>query len=100
MSRHDDHSGQVIPAHLDLLSIYSPALGLTEKNEKDQILFYYSDSQVADSKSPRPDDEPFRNQEDQDNEQLRQVGLAQGIVTFAKSVHSHLISSSDINLNI
>ena len=97
MSRHDDRSGQVIPAHLDLLSIYSPALGLIENNEKDQILFYYSAAQDIESKSHRQDDEPARDREQEDNEQLRQVGLAQGIVTFAKLVYDHSHPSSNID---
>ena len=74
----------VVPACLSFLSIYNPTLGRSEDNLEDQIVYYYSKS------TGRIHEDNLRvsgqkTQDGQDkNERLRQTGLAQGMVEFAK----------------
>lgn len=79
---------KVIPAQLSFLAIYNPSLGPTDETFQDQLVFYYSraahDARVAAKKNARNDlagGDALRNEE---NEKLRQIGLAQGMVDFAK----------------
>ncbi|KAK2749629.1 hypothetical protein FQN57_005851 [Myotisia sp. PD_48] len=82
----------VIPAHLSFLTIFNPSLGKTDETLDDQILFYYN----AESGSAHPtgsahrDNENNRQTYEDDNEKLRQIGLAQGMVSFAKWVLNNL----------
>jgi hypothetical protein len=77
----------VIPAQLSFLAIYNPSLGNTEETVGDQIVFYSS----AATRSRRPqrssDEDDLKQFQEEENEKLRQIGLAQGIVDFAKWVH-------------
>lgn len=76
----------VIPAQLSFLTIYNPSLGTTDETLADQIVFYSSRtilSRRTRSASREPTD---KDQKDEKNERLRQVGLAQGMVSFAKWV--------------
>lgn len=59
---------RMVPAHLHFLAIYNPTLSKNESDEQNQILFYSAPdgSSVAET-----------------NEQLKQVGLAQGIVNLS-----------------
>ncbi|RPB28323.1 hypothetical protein L211DRAFT_777695, partial [Terfezia boudieri ATCC MYA-4762] len=59
-------SSSITPASLFSLAIYKPALGPTDETVGDQIVFFAS----REPQTP--------------NERLRQVGLAQGVVEFAK----------------
>ncbi|EZG10142.1 hypothetical protein H106_00962, partial [Trichophyton rubrum CBS 735.88] len=77
----------VIPAQLSFLTIYNPSLGTTDKTLQDQIVFYYS----TPSQTKPPGDVPGRdtaraNSSEEENKRLRHVGLAQGMVSFAKCV--------------
>lgn len=77
---------KVVPAQLSFLAIYNPSLGDTDETFHRQIVFYYSKAAKARSKLS-DQDEQTRAAEDlreQTNEQLRQVGLAQGMIGFAK----------------
>ncbi|KAJ4994271.1 hypothetical protein SVAN01_00100 [Stagonosporopsis vannaccii] len=62
---------RVVPAQLSFLAIYSPALGDSDETFHRQIVYYYAKAGSDDA-----------------NEQLRQVGLAQGMVGFARSFSS------------
>jgi hypothetical protein len=76
---------KVVPAQLSFLAVYNPSLGTSDETFHKQIVFYYSRAAKARSKLSNGDarrDEELREQE---NEKLRQVGLAQGMVGFAKS---------------
>ncbi|KGO76836.1 Protein of unknown function DUF1712, fungi [Penicillium italicum] len=84
MSESDHYS--VIPAQLSYLAIYNPTLGPTDETIADQIVFYTSKS----SHARRIDDtteegESNKGLEDEKNERLRQIGLAQGMVNFASN---------------
>jgi hypothetical protein len=89
-------SGSVVPARPAFLAIYNPSLGTTDETAYEQIFYFYSESQkeslrkdgvppietppaTKGSRSPRP-----TTQEEQQNEQLRKVGLARGMIEFAK----------------
>jgi hypothetical protein len=72
---------KVIPAQLSFLAIYNPALGATEETFQDQILFYYSREAYE---KRRQQNEDLENLQDEKYERERQIGLAQGMVNFAK----------------
>ncbi|EED12781.1 hypothetical protein TSTA_052990 [Talaromyces stipitatus ATCC 10500] len=87
----DHESLSVIPAQVGFLTIYNPSLGTTDETLQDQIVFYYSSSQQAsrssnsaNALSTSPDPEQQRSKDDT-NERLRKIGLAQGMVNFAKN---------------
>jgi hypothetical protein len=76
----------VIPAQLSYLVIYNPSLGRSDEALPDQIVFYTSQSLLARRKKRGKGKAAVRDSETSEelNEQLRQVGLAQGLVNFAK----------------
>lgn len=81
---------KVVPARLSFLAIYNPSLGLTDETFGDQLVFWYSrkagDAQAAARKNTQDgqvEDDVLREEE---NEKLRQIGLAQGMVDFARLV--------------
>jgi hypothetical protein len=79
----------VIPAQLGFLAIYNPSLGTTDETVDDQIVYYASASQSG-SKRRRHrtarDGRPTDSADNDDrNERLRQIGLAQGMVDFGRS---------------
>ncbi|TVY87732.1 Vacuolar fusion protein-like protein [Lachnellula willkommii] len=82
MSLASEHlSGKIIPAQLNFLAIYNPSLGTTDDTVADQIVYYYS---AKSSERSRRRHSP-RSQNEESNAQLRQIGLAQGMVEFGKS---------------
>ncbi|KAF2155656.1 hypothetical protein K461DRAFT_318364 [Myriangium duriaei CBS 260.36] len=79
---------RVIPAQLSFLTIYNPSLGPTDETFRDQILFYYSrvaKEAKAASKTGATNVVSQDELREQENERLRQVGLAQGMVDFART---------------
>lgn len=78
----------VIPAQLSFLAIFNPSLGKTDETLHEQIVFYSSKlSRTRPSRSGRRDqDTDDKECLENENEKLRQVGLAQGMVSFAKWV--------------
>ena len=73
----------VQPARLNFLTIYNTSFGQTDETIHDQILYYYS----ASSREARKDlskTTTTQSYQDEENEKLRQIGLAQGMVEFAK----------------
>ncbi|KAI9796555.1 MAG: hypothetical protein M1833_006119 [Piccolia ochrophora] len=75
----------VVPARLSFLAIYNPSLGLAENTLPDQIVYYSSHqsrSRKRRSKSNYADDDAPPEEK---NERLRQIGLAQGMIEFARS---------------
>ncbi|KAL2196562.1 hypothetical protein P885DRAFT_38127 [Corynascus similis CBS 632.67] len=80
----------VVPAQLGFLAIYNPSLGTTDETIDDQIVYYASASTLSSgrhrrlraTKDGRPTDTVSSEER---NERLRQIGLAQGMVEFAKS---------------
>jgi hypothetical protein len=75
----------VIPAQLAYLAIYNPSLGPTDETIADQIVFHTSRSSHARlTNDSAAEDGANKSLEDEDNERLRQIGLAQGMVNFAR----------------
>ncbi|CAI7614690.1 unnamed protein product [Penicillium glandicola] len=76
----------VVPAQLSYLAIYNPTLGPTDETIADQIVFYTSKSSHARRiDGSTAEGEGNKCLEDEENERLRQIGLAQGIVNFASN---------------
>lgn len=75
----------VIPARLSFLAIYNPTLSASDETFEDQIVYYHSNPNDGRRKARH-----FRGagevdeSKDEKNEKLRQIGLAQGMVGFAK----------------
>ena len=75
---------KVVPAQLSYLAIYNPLLGTTEETFEDQIVFWYSKSAKAHRRNGQGA-ELQRRLHEEENEKLRQIGLAQGMGDFARS---------------
>ena len=74
----------VVPAQLSFLAIYNPSLGSNDENLHDQVVFYSSKASRARSGRKFSSEAGFQVQHEEENEKLRQIGLAQGMVEFAK----------------
>ena len=75
----------VVPATLSFLAIYNPSLSRSDETFEDQIVYYYSKpsngrKRAGQTKGDRELDET----KEEKDEKLRQIGLAQGMVSFAK----------------
>ncbi len=81
---------KVVPAQLSFLTIYCPALGTSDETFQDQLVFYYSRAAQEARGAARKDVRSVPAGGDalraEENEKLRQIGLAQGMVDFAKYV--------------
>lgn len=80
---------KVVPAQLGFLAIYNPSLGTTDETVDNQIVYYTNAGLLPREKSKNREDvdkdaEDARLHEEK-NEQLRQIGLAQGMVEFGRS---------------
>lgn len=74
---------RVVPAQLDFLAIYNPTLSNSEETFKDQIVYYFSRRGRRQDRHAKQKDNAAKA-EDEFNERLRQIGLAQGMVSFAR----------------
>ena len=79
----------ITPAQLGFLAIYNPSLGATDDTIDDQIVYYASVKSTSSSHTlgrrqhrSRPTDSISQEER---NERLRQIGLAQGMVEFGRS---------------
>ena len=75
---------KVVPARLSFLAIYNPDLGKSDETFHNQIVFYYSSAAKARSRLHGSNTQAEQELKEQENEKLRQVGLAQGMVGFAR----------------
>ena len=77
----------VVPARLSFLTIYNPFLSHNDDDVEEQILYYYSwkEKEKSAVKAPSGVGNNEAHNEAR-SERLRQVGLAQGMVNFAKFV--------------
>ncbi|KAK1816797.1 hypothetical protein LTR12_008838 [Friedmanniomyces endolithicus] len=77
------------PAQLAFLAIYNPALGPTDETFADQCVYWYSrkaaEARVDAKQGARKEAAGVNAAREDENEKLRQIGLAQGMVGFAKS---------------
>ena len=78
----------VRPAQLGFLAIYNPSLGPTDETFDQQLVFHYSraahEARVTARKHARVDAAGGDALKAEENEKLRQIGLAQGMVDFAR----------------
>lgn len=75
------------PAQLSFLAIYNPSLGQTDETLYDQVVYYFSAQALKARKTHgRSAEATERVEREERNERLRQIGLAQGMVEFAKWV--------------
>ncbi|KAJ5084388.1 hypothetical protein NUU61_008967, partial [Penicillium alfredii] len=82
----ESDSGSVVPAQLSFLAIYNPTLGPTDETLEDQIVFYTSRSnRLQDVDESTTEEEVGKTVGHEKNERLRQIGLAQGMVSFASN---------------
>ncbi|KAF2759774.1 hypothetical protein EJ05DRAFT_309094 [Pseudovirgaria hyperparasitica] len=77
MSGNVEPIAKVVPAQLSFLAIYNPLLGQTDEEFRKQVVFYYSKESNTNLSDNAANDE--------ENQKLRHVGLAQGMVDFARS---------------
>ena len=88
----------LVPAHVSLLALYNPAFGKSDETLHDQVVFYYS-AKSRDAQRPKgrsQDGLSGQRSNNERNEMLRRIGLAQGMVEFAKS-ETNYISRSDVD---
>lgn len=78
----------VVPAQLGFLAIFNPSLGATDETIDDQIVYYASVTSQAQNQPRRRHRSKTKPTEgisqDERNERLRQIGLAQGMVEFGR----------------
>src|SRR2546421_10292404 len=84
MSVKDQTSLGVRPAQLSFLAIFNPSLGSDDNAFRDQIVFYSSRAARLRKARKGYDADAWGSQDEDENERLRQIGLAQGMVDFAK----------------
>ncbi|KAF4785069.1 hypothetical protein HER10_EVM0002316 [Colletotrichum scovillei] len=78
--------GGIVPAQLGFLAIFNPSLGHSDETLDDQIVYYSSVSTQRHKRRHRSRAKPTENlSQEERNERLRQIGLAQGMVEFSKS---------------
>ncbi|KAL2808731.1 hypothetical protein BJX63DRAFT_21654 [Aspergillus granulosus] len=78
-------SSSVIPAQLSFLAIYNPLLGTTDETIREQVVFYTSRHDVLRRQDGSAVAIKDQDSNDNWNERLRQIGLAQGMVSFARN---------------
>ncbi|KFY27901.1 hypothetical protein V493_03228 [Pseudogymnoascus sp. VKM F-4281 (FW-2241)] len=82
MSYPSSHArGKAVPAQLKFLAIYNPSLGLTDETRLDQIAYFYDGT----GKPTRKAGNSTERSREEENERLRHIGLAQGMVEFGKA---------------
>lgn len=74
----------VVPASLAFLAIYNPSLSTSDDTFHEQIVYYYSKSSNARRSGKASDNDNGEDTKEEKNEKERQIGLAQGMVEFAK----------------
>lgn len=92
MSASAQWQDRVVPAKLSFLAIYNPTLGPTDETFPDQLVYWYSraanETRASHKKAAANSKGKARTREhelrEEENERLRQIGLAQGMVDFAR----------------
>ncbi|KAI1756043.1 hypothetical protein F4782DRAFT_484597 [Xylaria castorea] len=75
----------VVPAQLGFLAIFNPSLGATDETLDDQIVYYASIKTQSQKRRHRSRGGPTADlSQEERNERLRQIGLAQGMVEFSR----------------
>lgn len=74
----------VVPASLSFLAIYNPSLSKSDDTFHEQIVYYYSKTKNAQRSGKTNGSGDGEDTKEERNEKERQIGLAQGMVEFAK----------------
>ena len=74
----------VVPASLSFLAIYNPSLSKSDDTFNEQIVYYYSKPKNARRSGRFNSSGDGEDSKEEKNEKERQIGLAQGMVEFAK----------------
>ncbi|KAI1274008.1 hypothetical protein F5Y07DRAFT_374743 [Xylaria sp. FL0933] len=75
----------IVPAQLGFLAIFNPSLGTTDETIDDQIVYYASVNTQSQKRRHRSRGKPTADiSQEERNERLRQIGLAQGMVEFGR----------------
>ena len=79
-------AGGIKSAQLGFIAIYNPSLGPTDETLDDQIVYYASvTTQTSSHKRRRTRGRPTDSiSQEERNERLRQIGLAQGMADFSR----------------
>lgn len=85
----DQWEAKVTPAQLSFVCIYNPALGTTDETFHDQVVFYHSRKATETRATSKTNSKASALKheaelKEEENAKLRQVGLAQGMVNFAR----------------
>ncbi|KAI9678119.1 MAG: hypothetical protein M1817_006063 [Caeruleum heppii] len=76
---------EIRPAQLSFLAIYNPSLGATEETLSEQIVFCHEDEHPPQRRQPPHPDTSGKIFSEEQNGRLRRIGLAQGMVEFART---------------
>ena len=76
----------VLPAQVSFVTIYNPSLGNFDEILHHQIVYYYSSKENDAKRRRHADGGSSEVSHEEQNERLRQIGLAQGMVKFAELV--------------
>lgn len=74
----------VVPACLSSFAIYNPSLSKSDDTFHEQIVYYYSKSANTRRSGNADENNDAEDTKEERNEKERQIGLAQGMVEFAK----------------
>ncbi|KAI1332687.1 hypothetical protein F5Y16DRAFT_356239 [Xylariaceae sp. FL0255] len=75
----------LMPAQLGFLAVFNPSLGATDETLDDQIVYYTSLSPPSPKRRHRSRGKSTADiSQEERNERLRQIGLAQGMVEFSR----------------
>ncbi|KAI0812146.1 hypothetical protein GGR55DRAFT_640569 [Xylaria sp. FL0064] len=75
----------IVPAQLGFLAIFNPSLGTTDETIDEQIVYYASVNTQFQKRRHRSRGKPTADiSQEERNERLRQIGLAQGMVEFGR----------------
>lgn len=74
----------VVPAQVSFLAIYNPLLGPTDESIHQQVVYYTRTPDHLRKSDIPSSDTDVKERRDEANEKLRQIGLAQGMVSFAR----------------
>ncbi|KAI0479787.1 hypothetical protein F4859DRAFT_477374 [Xylaria cf. heliscus] len=75
----------IVPAQLGFFAIFNPSLGATDETLDDQIVYYASINTQTKKRRHRSRGKPTADiSQEERNERLRQIGLAQGMVEFSR----------------
>lgn len=80
----DGDSSLVLPAQLAFLAIYNPLVASTHESISDQVVFYTSRSSRLRRFGRASGESDAEELKDDENQRMRQIGLAQAMVDFAR----------------